>query len=213
MKLALGGSSRALRLDTSTPLRTKRLVDHVSRAARGVTVFGSAVSSPYMDDGDDGDDDEDLDFADCDKGIDGHGVPVAPAFLASHASSLKAKGWIATNSDDLSALYISTRIKGEDIRMMMYRKWNRVFDVDILERAGRMCVAIHACKPYPSDTAAYMQKLEGLADRMNAWQVSGAFTDLFKNLEVDLTHACKGTTAPLLIPLEVTAARIKEFEL
>jgi hypothetical protein len=108
----------------------------------------------------------------------------------------------------LSQSWTARRTTADEIRNTMFTRWNRVFDVDLVDVEGTMHLALHMGDVQPADTAAYMQKLTDIATRLNAWSC----------VDVALYQIrCVRSPNPTLpgcrvmLPLNISDARSAEF--
>jgi hypothetical protein len=112
----------------------------------------------------------------------------------------------------LSRSWTPARITGEDIRQAVFRRWNCVFDIDLVERNGCMNLALHMCSPQPDDTAAFMRKLDDLADRLTAWSCGEVALHRIRGSLLEIESVCEDDDAPATIHLGINMSRIAEFE-
>lgn len=124
------------------------------------------------------------------------------------------------NSDDnnrrrLNQMFVKQKMKGEELKDMMYRKWLKVYDVKLIKRDNHYFLDIQSHAP--TNFPEYCKKLDDIANQFNKWQIAGSIRekmmalDLEPSIEVDNDGNKIGMNVS--IALDVTTARSAEFDL
>lgn len=99
--------------------------------------------------------------------------------------------------------------------MLMFKKWNTVFDVCLSDIDGHSHFCILVCDETPP-AIELLPKLDVIADTLNRWNASGVMVDRLKQCHLDVPdehgrELCDDKLA-FNIPLDVTGARMSEFD-
>jgi hypothetical protein len=110
------------------------------------------------------------------------------------------------------------RLTPDDFRLLIFRKFNRVYDVNLRERpGGRFFLEITSSTDLPEkDTKAYMTKLADISAAINAWGVVNILKDAIQDVDLKTSENSENsknseTRILIEIDLHVTTARINEF--
>ena len=77
----------------------------------------------------------------------------------------------------------------EMLRMAMYKRLNRVHDIDLMSHNGEHSIVVYPDTSVPEKkTMEYMKKLGDIVDALNSWGVSRMVLDAFDEIPRDVNH-------------------------
>ena len=124
------------------------------------------------------------------------------------------------NSDDtnrrrLNKMFVKQKMKGEELKDMMYRKWLKVYDIKLIERDNHYFLDIQSHAP--TNFPEYCKKLDDIANQFNKWQIAGSIREKMMALElepsIEIDNDGNKIGMNVSIALDVTTARSAEFDL
>ena len=102
----------------------------------------------------------------------------------------------------------SCRLRASDIRSIMFRKTDRVYNISLILKTDKMYyLKIIPDRIFPEkNPGEYMSNLELITDKLNKWNVSGRVRDILENLPDEIIKK------EMTFNLGVCDTRISEFE-
>ena len=125
-----------------------------------------------------------------------------PASMRCLASTLEDPGGHRARLDHVFGR--THHLKAEEVRHILFRRTNRVYDVDLDMSRGRLVVLPSTHLP-EKDTKLYMEKLKAIVAALNRWNVGLTVKEFLESIEGPVTEA-------VYVDLGI-AARTAEFEI
>lgn len=102
----------------------------------------------------------------------------------------------------------SCRLRASDIRIMFFRKTDRVYDLEIILKSNNMYyLKILPDMVFPEKNPGdYMKRLEIITDKINKWNVSDKVRNIIENLPDEAIRN------ELIFDLGICDKRLNEFE-
>ena len=118
------------------------------------------------------------------------------------------------NSDEnrqrLRNTFLVQHIKGEDLKNIMFKKWMKIFQVELIKRNGEYMLDI-TCKS-PTDFRKYHDDLDEIAEKINKWGVVGSLKEKINSLKYS-PYVEDDILMDISIALDVSDCRQSEFDI
>jgi hypothetical protein len=103
------------------------------------------------------------------------------------------------------------RLTPHDVRHIMFRRTNRVWDCDLILRDRYYFEILPDTWMPETESVLYMRKLGDITSKLNAWHVADRVREVLEGLERSTLRVGE-LNGGLIVDLGISAARIREFE-
>lgn len=114
------------------------------------------------------------------------------------------------NRKRLQNAFLVQNIKGEDLKNIMFNKWMKTFEVELIKRDKEYFLDIK-CKS-PKDFIKYQEDLDAIAEKINKWGISASIKEKINSLQYS-PYMENDIEMDVSIALDVSDYRHIEFDL